>query len=920
MAVIKTPDQKVRVFISSTINELQDERKAAREAISNLRLTPVFFEAGARPHPPRDLYSAYLDQSHIFLGIYWNSYGWIAPGAEISGLEDEYRLCGNKKPKLIYVKDSTERQPKLDELLLDIQNSDTACYQKFHDAAELKSLIENDLSILMSETFETALFNNEKKTEAEIIQEVKAVAEKKISIPAIRSEIIGREADIKNITELLLKPSVHLVNILGAGGTGKTTLSIHLAHALKESFHDGVVFIPLAPVTDANIVAGTIADELDLQDSGKQPISVTIIDYLKDKNMLLVLDNFEQILDAAQFVSDITQNCSKIKILVTSRSVLNLRSEHVYHLLPLSVPGEQMRVTDELFLTVPSVKLFVSRAQATNNQLNLNEENKQAIATICTKLDGLPLAIELAASRTKLFQPSALVKRMDKLLDLASKGQKDLPHRQQTLRNAIEWSYNLLDEESKEVFRILGIFKRSWTLEAADAIIQNISSKNIDIEDVTEKLLNVSLIKPVLIENNDEPRFNMLQTVFEFAGDELRSSDMNEKTRQEYTQYFLQMLNETEGKLWNAVAEPMLDRIEYEYQNIRAAFYFALEDKNYETAWRIFYLMVPYWTIRGGLSEALEWKSKAGISGKPDNEILNKISIQQQSQTLTWAAHVELTMLNVEEGYSLMHLTEDIARKCNDKESLCLNLLWDGGYGVFMQYEDAEQKFLEGKKMAEDLNHHFALCICYSWGYEYYRLKGDLETMKANLEKCKAIGDENNYTYIHGNLFLVKMSLHVLNIKGLMFDDFYSVAMDFYAILPAKGYKGLKAAALASLAFTLMEKQQYEEAEAFLFKSIEFIRESGEKEGEFYALMQSAEYFMWKGNTEFACKLLGALDAFIETIQYPIYGSAEVQYNRAKNSVYANGTNAQMDAWYREGKKIKLEEAIILISQSQQVA
>ena len=188
MAIIKTPDQRVRVFISSTINELAEERQAARQAIENLRLIPVFFEAGARPHPPRDLYSAYLDQSHIFLGIYWNSYGWIAPGSDISGLEDEYRLCGNKKPKLIYVKQSNERQDKLKGLLEDIEKSDSACYQKFSTAAELQKLIENDLSVLMSEIFENALLGEralDNNSSAELNIELKRIVE----IPNIRSHI-----------------------------------------------------------------------------------------------------------------------------------------------------------------------------------------------------------------------------------------------------------------------------------------------------------------------------------------------------------------------------------------------------------------------------------------------------------------------------------------------------------------------------------------------------------------------------------------------------------------------------------------------------------------------------------------------------------------------------------------------------------
>ena len=269
MPIIKTPDQRVRVFISSTINELANERKAAREAIENLRLIPVFFEAGARPHPPRDLYSAYLDQSHIFLGIYWNSYGWVAPGQTISGLEDEYRLCGNKKPKLIYIKHSNERQPLLENLIHEIGNSDTACYQKFTNAEELGKLIENDLSVLMSEIFENAL---SPKYATENIENFNQENRRIEDIPLQKSDLIGREDDIQKITTLIAKKEVSLITILGAGGTGKTTLAIHLAHLFKDGFTDGVVFIPLAPITDLKLVPSTIANVLGLQDSGKVPI------------------------------------------------------------------------------------------------------------------------------------------------------------------------------------------------------------------------------------------------------------------------------------------------------------------------------------------------------------------------------------------------------------------------------------------------------------------------------------------------------------------------------------------------------------------------------------------------------------------------------------------------------------------------
>ncbi len=911
MSIIKTPDQKIRVFISSTINELSDERKAARKAISNLRLIPVYFEAGARPHPPRDLYSAYLEQSHIFLGIYWNSYGWTAPGAEISGLEDEYRLCGNKKPKLIYVKESGERQPQLDALLRDIENSETACYQKFTDAAELTRLIENDLSVLMSEIFETALFEQQ-HARAERIEELTTAPQRKWVVPPILSEIIGRESDMRAIEELLMQPHTRVVNVLGSGGTGKTTLAIHLAHRLKAKFDDGVVFVDLAAITDANQVGAIVAEHLELQDSGKQSIGKTVTDYLKDKNLLLILDNFEQILDAAQLVNDIAANCTDVKVLVTSRSALNLRTEHIYHLMPLSVPGEQQAMSDGDFMHVPAVALFLNRAKAVNQFLQLDDINKRAIGTICNKLDGLPLAIELAASRTKLYTPAALLQRMHKLLDLASRGQKDLPLRQQTLYNTIDWSYNLLDPQSRDVFQLLGIFKRSWTLEAADAILQETPLHAVDIEDITEKLLNVSLIKPDTFHTGLTPRFNMLQTVSEFAEDALKKSELHLPARNAYCAYYLQRLNETEDKLWSTLNETLLDWIEVEYQNIRTVFLYYIEEANYENAWRLIYLMAPYWTLRGGFTDALEWIEKAGISGGLSADALSRISVKQQAQTYNWVGFIYLYMVNLEPAFALLSKAETCAETCNDTINLALALTMNGAYGIYMQAPNAAEKIEKAKTLLDQIHHPFVRCTFLTWTFEYFISSGNRDLTTKNIREAKEIAQRESNAYILSIIYIIEF--HFIMMQGDDFDaeTFYNQSLAFYSQLPAKGYTSQKGGALGGACHALLQMERYEEAWPILSRGLECARKGGEKESLYHSVMQASYYCGCIGETETACKLFGAADNFIETTQFPLFGGIEIVYNKTKQKIFNPPDSPVLENWRREGMKLPLEDAILL--------
>ncbi len=290
------------------------------------------------------------------------------------------------------------------------------------------------------------------------------------NLPLQRSALVGRGKLLDDISNALMRDDVGILTLTGPGGMGKTRLSLQVAADLLEHFADGAFFVPLEPVNDAGLVASTIARTFEVREGGGRPLLETLEDYLRDKQMLLVLDNFEQVLGAGPVVSGLVKAAPGLKVLVTSRARLHVRGEREFPIPPLSLPGPGELPTPEGMAQYEAVRLFIERAVAVKPDFEVNNDNAPAVAEICARLDGLPLAIELAAARIKLLPPRAMLARLQHRLSLLVGGERDLPSRQQTLRGAIDWSYNLLDQEEQTLFRRLSVAVGGCTLQAAEAV------------------------------------------------------------------------------------------------------------------------------------------------------------------------------------------------------------------------------------------------------------------------------------------------------------------------------------------------------------------------------------------------------------------------------------------------------------------
>jgi predicted ATPase/class 3 adenylate cyclase len=730
------------------------------------------------------------------------------------------------------------------------------------------------------------------------------------NLPAQSTVLIGRETAIASVCAVLTRADVRLVTLTGPGGTGKTRLALQAAAQLLEQFSDGVWFVNLAPISDPSLVAATIAQALSVRSSGAQLLLDQLKEYLREKHILLLLDNFEQVVEAAPLVGELLTAAPELKVLSTSREILHLHGEKEVPVLPLEVPNLKRLPPLAALAQYAAVELFVARAQDVQHDFALSDESAPAVAEICYRLDGLPLAIELAAARIKLLAPQALLGQLGDRLRLLTGGARDLPARQQTLRRTIDWSYHLLDVSEQTLFQRLGVFAGGCSLEAVEAVCsashERLGEPAIDALDGLTALVDKSLVRQEAGADG-APRFTMLETIREYALERLVASGEEAPLRQRHALYYLTLAERAEPLLQGAEQLAWVHRLEAEYDNLRAVLAWSQVTANYagDVGLRLAAALWLFWWMFGGhLSEGWEQLTRM---------------LAQAEATAPTAAHARALF-----GVGLLAGAQGdfaLARACLTEShtfSRTIGYLQGVAYARFglghvawlqAEYGTARTLCAESLTLFRELGERWpiALSLFFLASAELYldAYERAVPLLEESLQLFRELGDQLWY----GHVLLERGYAARLQGDNAGAAARYAKSLDLFQDL---GNMWGIAAVQLSLGYLALAQGDAPRAAAYFAESLARYRELGHQEGISVCLAGSAGAMGSIGQGERAARLFGAAEGLRARI-----GASGHSFERAVYADSVASVRAQLDqetfavAW-AEGRAMTLEQAIAL--------